>query len=163
MSSFQVLYCFYVELALLIAVLCLCFVTRELLWNINLLCQFVKYTHQLTSTNSSEIFMREHFETIEKSLLLNNSYSAEKIQLYNVGSPIYQIMLQFLLICDILRLYFFHNTDTYFFHMWNVLNALVVCMMASDQSLWKVVDPPHDIQHFSTGYAHAGTHHWLVW
>jgi hypothetical protein len=83
---------------------------------INLLCQFVKYTHLLTSTDSSEIFMREPFETIEKYLLLNNSYSAEKIQLHSVGSPIYQIVLQILLICDILGLYFFHhNTDTYFF------------------------------------------------
>jgi hypothetical protein len=56
---------------------------------INLLCQFVKYTHQLTSTDSSEIFMREPFETTEKYLLLNNPYSAEHIQLHNVGSAIY--------------------------------------------------------------------------
>jgi hypothetical protein len=38
---------------------------------------------------------------------------------------------------------------------WDVLNALAVCRVPSHQSLWKAVNRPHAIQHFSAGYAHA--------
>jgi hypothetical protein len=69
-------------------------------------------------------------------------------------------MLQILLICDILGLYFFIITLIHiiFFLMWSVLNALTVCRVPSNQLLRTVVDRPRAIQHFSTVFAH----HWLL-